>query len=53
MAGLREKEDICFKETTDLAVAFLEKFAKGEMTENVEVPDSLLAVRQMGSKLPI
>ena len=33
---------MCFKQTSDIAVAFLEKQIKGEVTEGVEVTDELL-----------
>jgi len=39
---IREAEDSMFKQVSDIAVAFLDKQTKGEVTEGVEVTDDLL-----------
>jgi len=42
MAKMREAEETCFKQISDIAVAFLDKQTKGEVTEGVEVTDELM-----------
>jgi len=42
MSQIREAEEMCFKQSCDIAVAFLEKQIKGEVTEGVEVTDELM-----------
>jgi len=42
MAKMREAEETCFKQVSDIAVAFLDKQTKGEVTEGVEVTDELM-----------
>lgn len=42
MSKVREAEDAMFKQVSDIAVAFLDKQTKGEVTEGVEVTDDLL-----------
>jgi hypothetical protein len=42
MAKMREAEETCFKQVSDVAVAFLDKQTKGEVTEGVEVTDELM-----------
>lgn len=42
MSKIREAEDAMFKQVSDIAVAFLDKQTKGEVTEGVEVTDDLL-----------
>lgn len=42
MTEMREAEDVCFKSVNDIAVAFLDKQIKGELTEGVVVTDELL-----------
>merc|ERR1712110_700125 len=42
MTEIREAEEVCFKSVNDIAVAFLDKQTKGEVTEGVEVTDDLL-----------
>ena len=40
MTAIREAEDVCFKSVNDIAVAFLDKQIKGEVTEGVDVTDN-------------
>jgi len=44
MSKMREAEETCYKQVNDIAVAFLDKQIKGELTEGVTVTDELLVL---------
>ena len=41
IGDIRETEETYFKEVSEVSVVFLEKYAKGEKEEGIEVPDDL------------